>query len=238
LLKKILIIKAGKKLPTLNNVEGDFEDWIIAGMGITDDEAEVISVFEGSRLPDQHQYKAAVITGSGAMVTDHDDWIEGTSNWLRSAVASNMPVLGICFGHQLLAYALGGEIADNPAGIEVGTIEASLTEDANDDILLGGRQQMMVQASHRQCVIGLPDQAVCLAKTAMDQYHAYRIGEHCWGLQFHPEFNANITRHYIQYYQVDLQADKRDVGIMLSACDDTAQASECLKSFSKLVELL
>ena len=236
MLKKILIIKAGKKLPSLSNVEGDFEDWIIAGMGLTDQKTEVIPVFEGSRLSDQQQYMAVVITGSGTMVTDHDDWIEEVAGWLRTAVTLNIPVLGICFGHQLLAYALGGEIAANPVGIEVGTVVANITDDAKDDVLLGGSQKLNVQASHRQYVRRLPEQAVCLAKTELDQHHAYRVGDRCWGLQFHPEFNAEITRHYVQYYKADLLSAKRDVNAMLSACDDTLRAKQCLKRFAKFLE--
>lgn len=234
--KKILVIKAGKKLPSLGNVKGDFEDWIIAGMGVSVADVDVIAVFQGDRLPDQIHYNAVLITGSGAMVTDHEEWVEETAVWLHKAVAMQIPVLGICFGHQLLAYALGGEVADNPAGVEAGCVDVVILDEA-DDRLLGGIQQLMVQASHRQCVIRLPEHAVCLAKTAMDPHHAFRFGENCWGLQFHPEFNKTISRHYIQYYQADLQEQQCDINAMMQACVSTTLANQCLVRFSKLLEL-
>ena len=235
-LKKILIIKAGTKLPSLDNVAGDFEDWILSAMDVPAVEADVVSVFEGFSLPHPSQCKAVVITGSDAMISGHSEWIEVCAIWLRDAVESQIPVMGICFGHQLLAYALGGDVANNPAGIEAGSVEAILTSEAANDLLLQGMDKMMVQASHRQCVTRLPDGAVCLAKTSMDQYHAFRVGSYCWGLQFHPEFSANITRHYIQYYQADLQSAGRNTEDMMAACVETLQARACLKKFSKWVK--
>jgi len=234
--KKILIIKAGKKLPALSHVEGDFEDWISSGMGLSQAEFEVISVFEGTELPDCLRYKAVLITGSSAMVTDHTDWIENTAAWLRQAVEQQLPVLGICFGHQLLAYALGGQVADNPNGVEVGSVEAKRCLDAAGDVFLDGSGKLWVQASHRQCVTRLPEAAVCLLTTDMDKHHAFRFRDHVWGFQFHPEFNVEITRQYIHYYADDLHSSDRDEQHLSSECRQTPEAHSCLRSFSVFIQ--
>lgn len=56
------------------------------------------------------------------MVTDHGPWSEYTAMWLRETVEQHTPVLGTCYGHQMLAYALGGEVGNNPHGYETGTV--------------------------------------------------------------------------------------------------------------------
>lgn len=65
---------------------------------------------------------AALLSGSWAMVTDRADWSERTAAWVRGAVADGLPLLGVCYGHQLMSYALGGNVGDNPAGWERGLI--------------------------------------------------------------------------------------------------------------------
>jgi len=234
--KKILIIKAGKKLPLLSHIEGDFEDWIISGMGLPCDRFEVMSVFEGTDLPDCLRYKAVVITGSSAMITDHSDWIEKTASWLREAIELQIPVLGICFGHQLLAYALGGEVAENPNGVEVGSVEARMCSGDIGDKLLDGPNKLLVQASHRQCVIRLPEEAVCLARTDMDKHHAFHFRDYVWGLQFHPEFSVEVTRQYIHYYADDLDSSARDEQHLRSECSETPEANNCLRNFSVFIQ--
>jgi len=197
---------------------------------------EVVAVFDGVQAARPSCYKAVIITGSSAMVSDHAEWVERTAGWLQEAVLLSVPTLGICFGHQLLAYALGGEVADNPAGVEVGTVEVTMSHVAQDDLLLGGMKTIAVQASHRQSVSRLPEQAECLAATTMDENHAFCVNDRCWGLQFHPEFNADITRHYIDYYHDELESVGRETETMKRGCAETQQAGACLKKFSQQIE--
>ena len=214
----ILIIKAGTKLPSLADKEGDFEQWIMAATGRATDAFTVVSVANGESLPDPAAVSAVLITGSGAMVTDRSDWIEGTAAWLRALAGRSVPVLGICFGHQLLAYALGGVVMNNPKGVEVGTVDMYLADAAASDPLFAGMHDMPVQASHRQCVMQLPPAAIRLATTDMDDNHAFRYGDVIWGVQFHPEFNAAITRKYIEYYQDDLLQAGIEPAQKIQAC--------------------
>ena len=231
---RLSIIKAGTKLPTLSSVAGDFDDWTRWGMGEGPAEAaEVVAVCEGASLPLASDMDGVIVTGSAAMVTDSDAWIDRTAHWLAEAVARDVPVLGICFGHQLLAHALGGEVADNPAGVEVGTVTAMLTEPGTQDPLLGpGAPAMPVQTSHQQRVMCLPDGAVLLATTARDPCHAFRYGTCAWGVQFHPEFSADVTRAYVRYYQ---QQDKLDAEQITAPVTDTPVASAVLRRFAEYV---
>ena len=125
-----LIVKAGQTLPEIRALRGDFEDWIAAGMRLSRSEVGVVDVCAGESLPDPATPSCIVVTGSSSMVTDREPWSEQTAQWLRRAVEADAPILGICYGHQLLAHALGGVVGDNPQGREVGTVEVALRPEA------------------------------------------------------------------------------------------------------------
>ena len=239
-IEKLLIIKTGETLPSLLRRRGDFEDWILSGLGVRADDVMVIDVREGSRLPEYGGIRGAVVTGSHANVTEHSDWSERTARWLPGAVERRIPFLGICYGHQLLAYALGGEVGDNPNGREFGTLEIELAEAARKDELLDlpdSCNPLRMQVCHSQAVLRLPDGATRLASSSLDPNQAFLVGERAWGVQFHPEFDAEITRTYIQHYRQELVAEGQDVDGLLVGCRDAGWGQVILQRFAAIVGL-
>ena len=107
LMNAMPIVKVGETLPSLRATRGDFEHWILSGMQLDLERSLVVDVRNGGRLPEVDQLSGVVITGSHAMVTEHQAWSERTAEWLTQAVERGVPVLGICYGHQLLAEATG-----------------------------------------------------------------------------------------------------------------------------------
>ncbi|RYF49524.1 MAG: glutamine amidotransferase, partial [Comamonadaceae bacterium] len=77
---------------------------------------QVVRPSLGETLPAPHAVAGAIITGSWNMVTDREDWSELTAAWVREAFAGDVPLLGICYGHQLMAHALGGVVDYHPQG--------------------------------------------------------------------------------------------------------------------------
>ncbi|KAB8315361.1 glutamine amidotransferase [Tolypothrix campylonemoides VB511288] len=176
-----------------------FPHWIRVAAGLGADEAVVVDVEHGEPLPTRDGFAGAIVTGSAAMVTDRAAWSERTAAWLRDAAHAGLPLFGICYGHQLIAHALGGEVADNPAGREMGTVAIALRPQAAEDPLFARLPPTFAaQATHLQTVVRAPDEAVVLAASALDACHAFRWRERVWGVQFHPEFSATHMRGYVR----------------------------------------
>jgi GMP synthase (glutamine-hydrolysing) len=193
-----LIIETGQPFPTLKRY-GRFPHWIRVAAGLEEAETVVVNVEHGEPLPDRAGFAATIVTGSAAFVTDRADWSERSADWLRDAAHGGMPLLGICYGHQLLAHALGGEVAYNPAGRESGTIRLDLQAPAADDPLFAGLPASFpAHATHLQTVLRAPDGATVLARSDQDNCHAFRWGKQTWGMQFHPEFATHHMRGYVR----------------------------------------
>lgn len=236
-MKKILIIKAGEKLPSLSDITGDFEDWILEAMGTETIEARIAAVNRSVELPDHDAVASVLITGSSAMVTARTDWMIRTQQWLREAISRRIPTLGICFGHQLLATALGGTVAANPKGVETGTVKLKLTSAAANDPLIGMLpNEASVQTCHSQVVAKLPLGARRLARTDLDGNQSFGIGGYAWGVQFHPEFNTDVVRKYVEHYRTTLQAQGQDPQRILDHCADTPESASLLSRFRDICQ--
>lgn len=229
---KVLILKTGQTVACLRQNGEDFEDWIVAGSGLGRACFDVLPVYAGARLPSPADCAAIIITGSPAFVTAHEAWSETAAEFTREAVAQGVPLLGICYGHQLLAYCLGGEVGFNPRGREIGTVDIDLTPAAGRDPLfasLPGR--FRAQASHLQSVARLPPQAELLAASAVDPVHAFRVGTRAWGVQFHPEFSARVVGAYIDSRRASLLEEGLDPLRLLREVQETPQANSLLRRF-------
>jgi GMP synthase (glutamine-hydrolysing) len=232
----LLIIKTGSTMPALKERCGDFEDWMLREMHWSKAETLVVDVSLGEELPEYDKICGIVITGSHAMVSHREDWSEATAIWLRGAVENHIPTLGICFGHQLLAHALGGQVEYNPKGREVGTIAIDLLPEAQQDPLLGDLPSpLMVQLSHRQAVLQLPDNVVHLAKSTMAEHQAFRYGNHAWGFQFHPEFDPLVTKAYANYAREGLIAEGFDPDHIHGSIQETPHGPKIMQRFAALI---
>jgi len=216
---------------------GSFAHWIRVAAGLRDDEVVVIDVAGpdgngGEPLPTREGFAGVFVTGSGAMVTERLAWSEASAAWLRDAAHAGLPLLGICYGHQLLAHALGGEVGYNPVGREMGTVDVELTADAGKDPLFAGLlSRFAVQATHLQTVLALPDGARLLATSRLDAASAFRWGQSAWGVQFHPEFSTTHMRGYVRARREALAGEGLDGASVEGSIRATPWARQLLRRF-------
>ena len=233
--RPLLIVQTGSTHDHIRERLGDFHDWIAAGL--RDGGAEVV-VFDAqgdAPPPAPDTVAGIVLTGSHAMVSEREPWSEALVPWLQQAVQAETPVLGICYGHQLLAHALGGEVAHHPGGVEIGTVRVQRHAVGQSDPLLGDLpDEFDAQATHWQSVRRLPPGAVLLAGNAFEPHHAFRVGRNAWGVQFHPEFSDEALRSYLEGLGPVLLREGRDAAEIAAALRPTPEAASVLPRFARL----
>ena len=226
-----LILQTGQPVASMRRHRG-FPHWIRVAAGLRADEAVVVNVEAGEALPSREGFAGTIVTGSGAMVTDRHDWSERSAAWLHDAAHAGMPLLGICYGHQLLAHALGGEVGDHPQGREMGTVDLALQPPAEHDPLFAVLpNRFQAQVTHLQTVLRAPEGATVLARSVHDACHAFRWGDRAWGVQFHPEFSATHMRGYVQARHVALQREGQCPKTIAGNVRATPQARRVLSRF-------
>lgn len=236
-----LIIQTGDPVPSAQRAFGPFSRMFLDAMALP--QAQVVDVHRHEPLPTIEQaaetLTGIIITGSAAMVTEQDDWLKNTQRWLHRSLPHNIPTLGVCFGHQLLVDLLGGQVAYNPQGRNLGLSRFSMTPAAIEDALL---EQVAPQgaidtlASHLQVASQLPTTATLLGRCAVDENHAFRAEQVIWGLQFHPEWNPTITQHYIETRSPDLRQEEHCPQTMIKALKPCPEATSLLRRFRQLAE--
>lgn len=236
---RYLLIKTGSTVPNVAARRGDFEQWFAHGMGVDETALQVVEVYRGEPLPAVDEVLAVVVTGSAAMVTEAADWSLGTERWLAGAIAANKPTLGVCYGHQLLARALGGKVATNARGRQIGTVDVALTRAARHNVLTQALPETLhVPVSHSQAVVELPPNAVRLGRAPLDENHAFAYGDRTWGVQFHPEFDADIVRGYIDAREFQISAEGLDTATLRAQARDTPHGKSLLSTFAMNAKLL
>jgi GMP synthase (glutamine-hydrolysing) len=233
----LLIIKTGSSLQAAHQSYGDFDQWFMRHVHHLGVVSTVIEVHQGEALPAVSvacaTWDAALITGSAAMVSHRHGWSETSAQWLAAAHAQGLPMLGVCYGHQLLAHALGGEVGPNPDGRRMGSYAVDII--AEDDPLLGPlAPRQWFQASHVERVLTPPAQARIIATVDGDPFHALHFGGRCWGLQFHPEFDEAIMRCYIDARQEVLRGEGVFPEALRSALRATPAGPLVLQRFIEL----
>ena len=235
-MKTLYIVKTGTTFPDTKKRLGDFDQWTADALGALDVELDVVEAACGDSLPKMETCAGVVITGSHAMVTDNAPWSVRLEKWILPLLKAQIPVFGICYGHQLLARAAGGRVAYHPFGIEIGTVRIDLLPPCSGDpVFQSIPHSFSAHVTHSQTVTELPETAVRLAANAHEPAHAFRLGDCAWGVQFHPEYHAGIMRSYILEQKKALVSAGRDVSQILDSVSETPAAAQVLKNFGRFV---
>ncbi len=147
------------------------------------------------------EYDAYLVFG-GAMHPDQDAqhaWMERETAWLTSLIEEKRPVLGVCLGAQLLARAAGAWVGPLDVA-EIGWIDVALTDAGRDDPVLGAMPEVFPGLVWHHYTYAVPEGAVELARTDRTT-QAFRLGDTCWGVQFHPEVTAAQLETWISDFE-------------------------------------
>ena len=180
---RIAILKTGAPPPALAARHGDYPAMFRDLLG----EGFVFETFDGQagQWPDAGAFDAAIITGSAAGVYEGDGWIAELLDWIRAAKGQTK-LVGVCFGHQAMAEALGGRAEKSDKGWGVGLHRYQVVSD--EPWMSPAAATVAIPASHQDQVIEAPADARVLLRSDFTPFAGLAWGEDAISMQPHPEF--------------------------------------------------
>ena len=234
-MKYLYILKVGTTFASTKEQFGDFDQWILRFLEKKKLQIKVIDVSHDDKFPYLAHAKGLIITGSHSMVSDELEWSIKLEKYIRKIAKTSIPLLGICYGHQLIAKALGGKSDFNPNGKEIGNVFIKHTcHGKNDPLLHRFPKSFCAYETHYQTVIKPPKKSKILSKNSMG-IQAIRFDKAIWGVQFHPEFDKNIMLEYILNQQDDLRRLGFDVDRLIQDTQDCDMSHKILTNFIKMI---
>ncbi|MHC9237304.1 type 1 glutamine amidotransferase [Pseudooceanicola sp. 502str34] len=178
---KIGILQCGHIPDALRGELEDYDQLFLTLLGDKGFEFEVFPIVDGADVPPPGACDGWLITGSRHGAYEDHAWIPPLEEMIRAIHAEGRPLVGICFGHQIIAQALGGKVEKFTGGWSVGrqvyTIEG---------------EEFPLNAWHQDQVTELPTDARVIGSTDFCKYAALAYGDHIYTVQPHPEFGADV----------------------------------------------
>jgi len=191
---RVAILKTDSVRPELAAIYGEYPDMFAKLLGGVDEALQfaVYDVERGEYPADTGMADAYLITGSKAGAYDPLPWIAPLEQYIQRLHRERRKLLGICFGHQLIAQALGGEVQQSQKGWGVGLHEARFRRlPVWHD---GGDPTFRLLVSHQDQVVQPPSEADVLAGSEFCEHAVLQIGDHILTFQGHPEFDPGYSR--------------------------------------------
>lgn len=234
---KLVVLRAGDAAPPVAARRGQFYSWIQREVGDTwGGEWAEHDIRTDAPLPGVRDATAFIITGSSSSVTERAPWMLRIEQFIRELADAGTPLFGICFGHQLVGQALGGLVARNPNGREIGTVAVSVVgHEPRDPLLAGIPDAFIANHTHVDSVVELPKGARVIAKTTLEPNAAFVIGSAIKCVQFHPEFDGDVMRGYVEARAHLIEAEGIDPKPILARATDAPGGAQTLRNFVRHV---
>lgn len=213
---RIGILETGRPPADLVKAYRDYPDMAVSWLAGVEATFTRYAVFENEFPADVREADLWLIMGSKFGVYDGDPWIARLEDFVRATHQAGGRMFGICFGHQIIAQALGGTVIKSPKGWGVGVFQYQVTE--NWPPLFGPRPETLtIQAFHQDQVITPPPGARLLATSEFCPYAAFWYPGFAVTVQGHPEFSRD--------YVATLLEDRRET-VVPGPVVDAARARE------------
>jgi GMP synthase-like glutamine amidotransferase len=191
---RIGVLEADHVADKYRAIAGDYSDMFGAMVAAADPEAEVVfyDARGGVRPSRPDECDAWLCTGSSASVYDDEPWIEALAELVRAIHAARVPFVGICFGHQLIAHALGGRTERATVGWGTGAVPMDIRERA--DWMAPPLASARLLYSHQDQVTELPPGGRVLGSAPHCPVAMLAVDDDVIGIQAHPEFGTPYLR--------------------------------------------
>jgi len=143
-----------------------------------------------------HDADGWLITGSKHGAYENMPWIKPLEGFIRNAYSESVPLVGICFGHQIIAQALGGKVEKFSGGWSIGRVDYRFSHTGNPAVAVAG--VCPLYAWHQDQVVELPAGAEVIASTDFCRFAALRYGDRALTMQPHPEFDLPYIQHLLE----------------------------------------
>jgi GMP synthase-like glutamine amidotransferase len=163
-------------------------------------EIEVYAVKDGL-FPDTLDFDGLLITGSPASVHDGTVWISTLEELVRTAIHKKIPLFGACFGHQVIARALGAKVGYNPDGWVLGRVETTFENNS---------ATVPLYAAHKEQVLSLPKGAKIVARTPGCEIAGFAINDHVLTTQYHPEMTNSFIKALLNAFADNIGKETTD----------------------------
>jgi GMP synthase-like glutamine amidotransferase len=195
---RIGLVQCGHVHPDLVPEHGDYPQLfadLLAPHGLA---FTTFDVDHGQFPQDLTAFDGWIITGSANSAYEDLPWIHQTEDLLRELIAEEAPMVAVCFGHQLLAQAMGGRVAKSPDGWGAGVHDYQLVGEPPPWMDHPVPSSVRIIASHQDQVAVVPEGAIVLARTDHCPIAAYTLGSSAFAIQPHPEFTAAVSRGLVE----------------------------------------
>lgn len=206
---KIGLLQCDDVAPSLIGRHGNYPDMVQTLLRAVDPELQfqVFACHQG-RFPDRAaDVDGWITTGSKCGANDDADWIGQLSDFIRALWQDRQPLVGICFGHQMIAKALGGRVERSPLGWGLGAYPTTLDQ-REPWMTPWHSQDLQLLASHQDQVVELPPQGRVLARSNFCPIHMMQVGETCLGIQGHPEFSRAYLEDLLEARRERIPAER------------------------------
>ena len=215
----------------------DDADWFLNSLseGVREKIAlKSINAYRNNHFPAIADLSGIIIGGSEYMLSTGDDrWVGHLKAYVTKAAEKNIPLLGICFGHQLLAQVFGSEVRPRRQR-EFGKVKVTLSQAGSKDKLFHGIDTPFeVLMSHNEVVDNLTNGMRSLAFNDFNPNQAIGIGDHIRGVQFHPEFSKNVMEAIWHKRKSEMDKENLNVKAIKENLADTPAAKNVLDNFIK-----
>jgi GMP synthase-like glutamine amidotransferase len=177
---------------------------------------------QGQFPADIDEYDFYISTGSKASVYDDFPWIRQLVSFIQLLDKRKKKLIGICFGHQLIAMARGGKVEKSDKGWGIGIAQNRII--SHPEWLHDDSSNINILVSHQDQITKLPDDTVVIAESDFCPFFIVQWGEHFLSIQGHPEWNTDYSRTLINDRRKIIEADRVNAGLnSLTIPPDNAQ---------------